>query len=45
MYLYKNVLLPNSFNDIFYLTVTNTHIINITLEVRIPSVCPTAGQM
>ena len=29
----------------FCLTVTYIHIINITLEVRIPSVCPTAGQM
>ena len=42
MHLYKNGLLPNSFNDMFCLTVTYIH---TTLEVRIPSVCPTAGQM
>ena len=45
MYLYVNghVRILNSFNDMFLLlTVTYIH---ITLEVRIPSVCLTAGQM
>ena len=36
VYLNKRGLLPDSSNDMFYLTVTYIH---ITLEVRIPSVC------
>ena len=44
MYLNKNGLLPGSFNSMtcFCLTVTYIH---ITLEVRMPSICPTVGQM
>ena len=45
MYVCKNGLLPNSFNEMFLLNCdVHSHLINITLEVRIPSVCPTAGQ-
>ena len=42
MYLYKNGLLPDCFNDMF---LFNWTYILITLQVRTPSVCPTAGQM
>ena len=41
MYFYKNGLLPDSFNDF----LLNCDFILITLEVRIPSVCPIAGQV
>ena len=42
MYLYKNGLLPDSFNDMF-LIHSDVHSY-ITLEVRIPSVCLTVEQ-
>ena len=45
MYVYKTAFFLTMSMRCFYLTVTYIHIINITLEVRIPSVCPTAGQM
>lgn len=39
MYLYKNGLLPDSFNHTFLLTITVTHI-HVILEVRIPTSGP-----
>ena len=39
MYLYKNGLHPDSFNHIFLLTITVTHI-HVILEVRIPTSGP-----
>ena len=40
IYLNKKHLLPNSFSDMFLLNCDIVH-----LEVRIPSVSPTTGQM